>query len=109
MSASGDRVFFPGMELVVQLVDGWFLEIGVGEAARISEEFLSFLMDMWNHISVMCCPVCARALHQYFLLLRIRVVQQKQFESASVCLFRIRRSLFCLLLLWSRVVFLVLD
>ena len=43
LSASGDRVFFPGMELVVQLVDGWFLEIEVGEATQVWEEHLSFL------------------------------------------------------------------
>ena len=44
LSESGDRVFFPGMELVVQLVDGWFLEIEVGEATQVSEEHLSFLL-----------------------------------------------------------------
>ena len=48
LSASGDRVFFPGLELVVQLVDGWFLEIEVGEVTLVWEEHLSFLMDIWN-------------------------------------------------------------
>jgi hypothetical protein len=42
-------------------------------------------MDMWNHISVLGCLVCACALRQHFLLFRIRVVQRKQFGGASVC------------------------
>ena len=45
LSASGDRVFFPGVELVVQLEDGWFLEVEVGEVTQVWEEHLSFLMD----------------------------------------------------------------
>ena len=79
MSASGDRVFFPGMEWVVQLIDGWFLEIEVGEVTLVSEKHLSFLMDIWNHISVLGCLISACALCQHFLLFRIRVVQRKQF------------------------------
>ena len=43
LSTSGDRVFFPGLDLVVQLVDGWFLEIKVGEATQVWKEHLSFL------------------------------------------------------------------
>ena len=59
LSASGDRVFFPGLELVVQLVDGWFLEIEVGEATQVSEEFLSFLYGsvepyFWEVMSSLC-------------------------------------------------------
>ena len=103
LSASRNRVFFPGMELVVQLVDGWFLEIKVGEATQVWEEHLIFLMDMWNHISVLGCLVCVCAVLQHFLLFRIRVGQRKQFGGDSIFFFRIRRSLFCLLLLRSRV------
>ena len=42
-------------------------------------------MDLLNHVSEMCYPVCA----QVFLLLQIRVVQRKQMEMLLFYLFRI--------------------
>ena len=45
-----------------------------------------FLMDLLNHISGVCCHVCAYVLLRHFLLLRIRVEQRKQFGSVSAFL-----------------------
>ena len=50
------------------------------------------LMDLLNHISGVCCPVCACVLLQHSLLLWIRVEQRKQFGSVSAFLFLDRRS-----------------
>ena len=70
-------------------------------------EYLSFLYGsvepyFWDVLSS-----CARVLHQHSYLLQIRVVQQKQFGSASV-LFSDRRSKFSLLMI-EELVFLVLK
>ena len=50
LSTSGDRVFFLGMEQVVQLVDGWFLEIEVSEATQVLEKHLSFSLWIYGAI-----------------------------------------------------------